>query len=377
MKTYIAKRRSLKNQRIRLLYLRVFDHTNGFRKDTYKSLKMFEYVSPRTTKERKHNVDVKLECQKQLLHNYITTVKKEPDVLFFECIEEFAKDKLINPIKKLLQFIDPGLAFKEINEIASPKSIYKLRSEFQKELNNKNFGKLKESTYATYWSEIRSIIRKCYPVYLDKYPNYFGSLKYKITSKSHIIYNDEDLKRLWNTPVFDPRGYHKMKIDEKQIKNACFFMLYTGLRASDIIDLDWSNISRSNDTTWNVFITQRKTGKKIINSFPRCARDLLGIRNRGKIFTDLQGSNYIHSYRSRFYDRFVRWRNRAGVSKEKTLHTFRHTYANNLYKQCGNIYEVSRALGHSKLETTLSFYAPAEVRTNENAKHIEKAYNFL
>ena len=41
------------------------------------------------------------------------------------------------------------------------------------------------------------------------------------------------------------------------------------------------------------------------------------------------------------------------------------------------IYEVSRALGHSKLETTLSFYAPAEVRTNENAKHIEKAYNFL
>ena len=372
MKTVISRRKSLKNNRIRLLYLRIIDGN----KDTFKTLNMFEYFSPRTKEERKHNSYVKLECQKQLLNNSIL-INKENDVLFYDCIEEFAKDKLINPIKKLLLFINPNLAFKAIHEISKPKSLHKLRLLFQKELENKKYKNLKESTYATYWSEIKSVIRKCYPVYLGKYPAYIGNLKYKITSKSHIIYTDEDLKRLWTTPVFDIRGYHKMKIDGNQIKHACFFMLYTGLRTSDIINLNWSNISRLNDEIWKVSIIQKKTGKKIINSFPLLARNLLGKRKKEKVFTDLQGHNYIHSYRSRFFDRFIRWRNRAGVSKDKTLHSFRHTYATRLYKSCGNIYEVSRALGHNKLETTLNYYAPAEMNTNENAKYIEKAYNFL
>ena len=147
----------------------------------------------------------------------------------------------------------------------------------------------------------------------------------------------------------------------------------------DIINLEWGNVTRINANTWQVKIRQKKTGKLVANTFPLFARQLLGERKKttSKIFDDMQGFDYLNSYRQLTYDRFKRWRNRAGVSKEKTLHTFRHTYANNLYKQCGNIYEVSRALGHSKLETTLSFYAPAEVKTNDNAKYIEKAYNFL
>ena len=153
-------------------------------------------------------------------------------------------------------------------------------------------------------------------------------------------------------------------------------MLYTGLRAIDIINLEWNSIYKVNDETWNVAIVQEKTKKRLVNSFPAKARRLLGQRRKGKIFRDLQGYDYEHSYRTRFFGRFCRWRDRAGVSKEKTLHTFRHTYANRLYNQCGNIYEVSKALGHKKIETTELFYAPTDLKTNDNAKHIQNAYAY-
>ena len=125
-------------------------------------------------------------------------------------------------------------------------------------------------------------------------------------------------------------------------------------------------------------ITQKKTNHTIKNSFPKFARELLAERKHGDnpVFSGLQGFNYQNSYRQLTYDRFKRWRNRAGVSKDKTLHTFRHTYANNLYKRCNNIYEVSKALGHKKLETTLQFYAP-ESKFDQNSAFIEDAYNFI
>ena len=155
------------------------------------------------------------------------------------------------------------------------------------------------------------------------------------------------------------------------------FSLYTGLRIVDIINMKWKDVKAS-EKGWYFEITQKKTNHTIKNSFPKFARELLAERKQGDkaVFSGLQGFNYQNSYRQLTYDRFKRWRDRAGVSKDKTLHTFRHTYANNLYKRCNNIYEVSKALGHKKLETTLQFYAP-ESKFDQNSAFIEDAYNFV
>ena len=362
---------------------------------TYKTLKLFKYKHPRNTKQSQHNLNVEIECNKQLYEVNKKAFKTSSldSILFDNYLRNnYSNSKMINPLRRFLIYLDESIIKRSIQDVCKPKYIHTLKLLIQKSLDsrtylgfkgNRNKPKpIKVGTYILYWSEFKSLIRKAYPLYIDDYPNYIGCLKKpknSVLSKSHIIYRNEELKILWNTPVFENSKRRKSNKGEIGVKEACFFCLYTGLRMIDIINLEWESITKVDSNIWLVKVIQLKTGNKVANTFPLFARKLLGQRKNqdSRIFDDLQGFDYLNSYRQLTYDRFVRWRNRAGVSKEKTLHTFRHTYANNLYKQCGNIYEVSRALGHSKLETTLSFYAPAEVRTNENAKHIEKAYNFL
>jgi len=376
MKTRVFKKNTrTDNRKIKRIYVEM--NENGSHK--YKSLNMYEFCSPRTPQERKHNADVKSETE-SIINEYSEQKFDDTPPLFFECIDEFGNPKITHPLKRLLSFLDSKIVFMDVTEVANKRYINALKNLFQCDVKNKtykgNYKQLKGSTYANYWCQFKIILRKCYPAYIDEFPKYFGTLKYKQSTKSQIVYSDDDLKALWKTPVFDLRGYHKIEHQGVQVKRACFFMLYTGLRAIDIIKLDWKSIHRVNDDVWNVVIIQEKTKNRLVNSFPSKARRLLGQRLKGRVFRDLQGWDYKHAYRSRFYDRFMRWRDRAGVSKEKTLHTFRHTYATKLYNSCGNIYEVSKALGHKSIETTEMFYAPAELKTNENAMHIENAYSY-
>ena len=46
------------------------------------------------------------------------------------------------------------------------------------------------------------------------------------------------------------------------------------------------------------------------------------------------------------------WARRAGIDKDITLHTARHTYATTLLTKGADLYTVSKLLGHSEVATT-------------------------
>ena len=46
------------------------------------------------------------------------------------------------------------------------------------------------------------------------------------------------------------------------------------------------------------------------------------------------------------------WAKRAGIDKDITLHTARHTYATTLLTKGADLYTVSKLLGHSEVATT-------------------------
>ncbi len=55
-------------------------------------------------------------------------------------------------------------------------------------------------------------------------------------------------------------------------------------------------------------------------------------------------------------DMFRKTMNRAGLSKELTFHSLRHTFATNALKKGADIYGVSKIMGHSTPMVTSQFY---------------------
>ena len=56
---------------------------------------------------------------------------------------------------------------------------------------------------------------------------------------------------------------------------------------------------------------------------------------------------------SRYIQRMVkRYASKAGIEKDITLHTLRHSFATDLYRKTTNIRLTQKALGHSNLATT-------------------------
>tara|TARA_R100001440_G_scaffold5656_2_gene12030 strand:+ start:620 stop:1786 length:1167 start_codon:yes stop_codon:yes gene_type:complete len=371
MKIYLARRKSKKSKRIYRLHIR---KVNAYGVNNYISLNLYEYISPRNSLERLHNSDVARQCEKAILQAKIDALDNVEDKtpLLFKWIDEVVVPRLQNPLKRLLNFLDSDIKKKSIKEVAEPKYFFYIKSLFQNEIEEKKYrgrvghkgrGKriMTAQSYINYWSSLRACIKKAYPQHIDTFPKDIGHLKTnEKLGKSDIFYTNEEIKRLWETPVFDERNYYKNIKGTIGVKEACFFSLYTGLRISDIINLEWGNIKKNANGVYYFDIIMVKTNIRLRNSFPQFARDLIGERKskREKVFSGLQGSSYKNSYREFTYNRWKAWSQRAKIPKGKTIHTFRHTYGNNLYKACGNLYEVSKALGHKSIKTTEEFYAP-------------------
>jgi integrase len=150
---------------------------------------------------------------------------------------------------------------------------------------------------------------------------------------------------------------------EPQFKQAYFFACFTGLRWSDINGLKWSNIIRKNIHNveqWFIHFEQQKT--ETIEYFPLSdqAVDIVKLRQ-----TESEESPYVFplvketdpkNYRVHGNVDYAlkKWAKAAGLDHTKMrFHTGRHTYATNLLELTnGDLYTVSKLLGHKSIQTT-------------------------
>jgi integrase len=139
----------------------------------------------------------------------------------------------------------------------------------------------------------------------------------------------------------------------KDIKNAFLFACYTGLRISDLKTLKWGDIEhsplqlkkRQEKTKDMVFVPLHETAWKIIND---------GRIHDHTEFVFPELAAIRHQYHVRLYT----WAKKAGLSKRVGWHTARHTFAVQSLESGGDIYTVSKLLGHKSLKTT-QVYAKA------------------
>lgn len=133
-------------------------------------------------------------------------------------------------------------------------------------------------------------------------------------------------------------------------------MLDTSLRLAEAIDLRWKDIDLN---TGKLMVRQGKGHKD--RTLWTGDEDLTLLRKWRErqakqvghapelVFTTLQGGELHPRYVQRMVKRYGR---KAGIEKDITPHTLRHSFATDLYRETTNIRLTQKALGHANLSTT-------------------------
>ncbi|MCU4165616.1 tyrosine-type recombinase/integrase [Carboxylicivirga caseinilyticus] len=147
------------------------------------------------------------------------------------------------------------------------------------------------------------------------------------------------------------------------IKKAFLFACLTGLRYSDIEKLTWKEV-RENEDELRIVFTQKKTDGLEYLYISQNARDLLGERGAPEeiVIPNLK-------YTAQTTNILMKWAYKAGIYKEFTFHSSRHTNAVLMLENGADIYTVSKRLGHKEIRTT-EIYAKIVDQKNKEAANI-------
>lgn len=147
---------------------------------------------------------------------------------------------------------------------------------------------------------------------------------------------------------------------QEHCRKAFIFACFTGLRISDLKNLKWENIDLK---TKKISVLQKKTSEYIVNNLPiSCI----------KILEQLpKNSPYVFSYLSGIQDQtygahLKEIAQKAGITKNVTSHTARHTFGTLMYALTKDLLLVSRLMGHTSTRRT-EIYAKLLDSTKQEA----------
>jgi integrase/recombinase XerD len=189
-----------------------------------------------------------------------------------------------------------------------------------------------------------------------------GNLKYKTNNrKLPVILEPEEVAKLLSIP-------NKRFISGLRNKAMLRLMLSMGLRVSEVVNLRPSDI---NLTLRKLRVVNGKGGVDRDIIIPEFIIDLLKEWKDRKpngtnyFFTTYSGTKLSRIY---IYNMVRNYTKRAGIDKEISPHTLRHTFGTNFYRQTKDIETLRKILGHAHIGTTQIYVTLANI-------DIEKAMN--
>jgi site-specific recombinase XerD len=162
------------------------------------------------------------------------------------------------------------------------------------------------------------------------------------TDKIHVpestreYLNIEELQRLAATQT-----------KSSSTRTAFLFMCFCGLRISDVKALKWGDIEKEGEN-WRARIRQQKTKEPLYLELGKQARKFIqpqGDKTASDRIFDLTSEPSMNRA-------LKRWAAAAGINKNVTLHTGRHTFATMELTKGADLYTVSKLLGHTEVGTT-------------------------
>lgn len=165
------------------------------------------------------------------------------------------------------------------------------------------------------------------------------------TLKPKVIYDAKSVRAFLE--VNELKAMMETPCRHEHTKMAYIFCCFCGLRFSDVSALTWGNIVTKSDGQY-INIKMQKTKHSL--EIPISDEAISWLPERGKAKdTDriykLPVANYANGV-------IKLWAKAAGVNKNLSFHTSRHTFATLELTAGADIYAISKLLGHTKVETT-------------------------
>ena len=185
------------------------------------------------------------------------------------------------------------------------------------------------------------------------------------------IINENPAKRIKNIKPDESNREYLTKEEVKALmktdcryevlKRAFLFSCFTGMRWSDINQLTWRYVRKSEDG-YRVHFSQKKTKGVEYLDIPDIALEYIGEKGEPdeRVFVGLKYSAYMNTA-------LARWVLEAGITKLITFHCARHTYATILLEKDVNIRVIQDMLGHKELRTTLIYAKIIDKKRREAA----------
>ena len=298
-------------------------------------------AKPKTAIEKKHNADMEdlaLAIQSKRLiqirneeFDFLDKTKGSEDFLaYFEKECRTHHTKWMGCYKHFYDFCHGQCTFGMLN-VAMCKgfSEYLLH-----DVKNKRTGTpIHQNSAAGYLTSFRTLLKKAYvEKMLDTNLNdYFDPIPTLPTQKEFLTW--EECQRILATPC-----------KNDVLKRATMFAIFTGLRISDILSLEWDHIKKAPNGKWCIYKEVQKTRKW--KPFPLTEEALVfcGERSYGYVFKGLK--------RTMTFDPFKKLIADAGITKHISFHCLRHTFASMLHAKHIDIYTIKTLLGHSQVTTT-------------------------
>lgn len=208
---------------------------------------------------------------------------------------------------------------------------------------------LAQNSKVSYFNKFRACINQAYDDRIIPINPLRGIEGFKTEETGRVYLTFDEVKKLANTPCKKP-----------VLKRAFLFSCLTGLRKSDIERLRWRDVENFGDYT-RINFKQKKTGGREYLDISDQAVPFMGERGKDNelVFEGFKYSGYLLLELSK-------WCIRAGIKKDVTFHTGRHTFAVLMITEGVDLYTVSKLLGHKEISTT-QIYAKVVDKVKQEA----------
>ncbi len=260
-------------------------------------------------------------------------------------------------LQHLKRYANPDITFKEI----TPKWVQgfkdyldttaRVRNKRKHCFTTEDLRPLSQNTKQSYFNKLRACINQAYEDRIIPHNPLRGIEGFK----------SEERERVYLT-IDEVRAMAAAECKYPVLKRAFMFSCLTGIRKSDIEKMRWGEVRKQGNFTRIVFKQKKTGGQEYIDINPQ-AVEYLGERRGGD--DDLVFTNF--SYSSYYLMELKRWAVRAGITKDLTFHSGRHTFAVLMLDLGADIYTVSKLLGHREIHTTQIYAKVMDKKKQEAA----------